>query len=172
MKVTVRGIGAIPGIGTLAPQYGLDLNRDQIRKILSNKNFRVVDENTRTVVTYLNLDKLFNQKTPPHIQQHVTINPTPKTPTAPPIVEPVVIVDNSMDDAPSGEITTPIVEEEIVETPAVEAEENSHVEIIGNMPDALFEYEDEVITIETPGETTEEDTTKNQKRRNKKNRRH
>ena len=59
MKVNISGKGVIPGLNTLAPVYNVDLDKQQILRLLNFRNFRVYGVGTG-LLTPANVDAAFD----------------------------------------------------------------------------------------------------------------
>lgn len=59
MKVNISGKGVIPGLNTLAPVYNVDLDKQQILRLLNFRNFRVYGVGTG-LLTPTNVDAAFD----------------------------------------------------------------------------------------------------------------
>ena len=59
MKVNISGKGVIPGLNTLAPVYNVDLDKQQILRLLNFRNFRVYGVGTG-LLTMANVDAAFD----------------------------------------------------------------------------------------------------------------
>ena len=113
MKVNILGKGVIPGIGALAPQYNVDLNEAQVKRLLNYQQFRIGDVKTGLLITKSNVDAFF---------QEPIITELPE-------VKPIKVPKNVEPEKEVKKETKPVVKEEkpVVETapelPAVTIEE-------------------------------------------------
>ena len=62
MKVNISGKGVIPGVNSLAPKYGVDLDIVAIKRILNYRQFKVFSSETGLIITKQNIDQLFATK--------------------------------------------------------------------------------------------------------------
>lgn len=157
MKVNITGKGIIPGIGTLAPKYNVEMDKDAIKRILEFPHYHqlvITDVNTNLIVTSKNLDTFFNQKL-------VTELPKVK-PVQAPKKKPVVVHETPIVE------TTPIVEEVLPEItePDMVVEVTSTSEKIGNVCE-LEEYVTPEITIEPSAEEKKNETVFDGKKKKK-----
>jgi hypothetical protein len=59
MKVNIHGKGCIPGIGSLAPTYGVEMSYQQIQRLLNFPAFRVFTANGNAqIITKKNIDEV------------------------------------------------------------------------------------------------------------------
>ena len=152
MKVNITGKGIIPGIGTLAPKYHIEMDKAAIKRILDFPHYHqlvITDADTNLVITSRNLDTFFGKKL-------ITELPNVK-PTQTPKQQPVVVHEQPIVE------TKPIVKEVLPEItePDMVVEVTSTSEKIGNVREVEQEsYETPEITI-IPSTTDE--TTKTEK---------
>lgn len=59
MKVNIHGKGCIPGIGSLAPTYGVEMSYQQLQRLLNFPAFRVFTANGNAqIITKKNIDEV------------------------------------------------------------------------------------------------------------------
>ena len=63
MKVNITGFGAIPGLGSIAPVYNVDMDHAGIRRMMNFPTFRVFDVETGTIITRSNVNDVLASKT-------------------------------------------------------------------------------------------------------------
>ena len=63
MKVNITGFGAIPGLGSIAPAYNVDMDHAGIRRMMNFPAFRVFDVETGTIITRSNVNDVLASKT-------------------------------------------------------------------------------------------------------------
>jgi len=151
MKVDITGRGVIPGIGTLAPKYDVELNESQIRRLLNFSQFRLSDRKTNLLITKKNVDNFFKKPL-------ITELPTPKPVSVPkkketyvtPVitVEPTPVIEEETT-IELQEIPSDPLPEEITEVPTVEVISYTS-ERIGNVVEASPEPEEEVTDLVEP----------------------
>lgn len=74
MKVNITGFGAIPGLGSIAPVYNVDMDHAGIRRMMNFPAFRVFDVETGTIITRSNVNDVLASKT----SKSVSVMETPK----------------------------------------------------------------------------------------------
>ena len=62
MKVNITGFGAIPGLGSIAPAYNVDMDHAGIRRMMNFPAFRVFDVETGTIITRSNVNDVLASK--------------------------------------------------------------------------------------------------------------
>lgn len=142
MKVNITGFGAIPGLGSIAPVYNVDMDHAGIRRMMNFPTFRVFDVETGTIITRSNVNDVLASKT----SKSVPVVETPKKNDTVQAVEKAVetpakieIIETPVDEVKQSEVemteveldtTTAIVEDsaEIVEEESV-VENNEQVTV-------------------------------------------
>lgn len=170
MRVNITGKGIIPGIGTLAPKYDVELSESEIRRLVNFERIRVGDAVTGLLITTRNVDDFF--KKPEEVTKLTTPITAPKKPS-----KPKKVVETKSEEVVE---ITPVIEETIditnepipeIPEPDVVVEVTSTSERIGNVVEVEQEpYETPEITIEeTTTEVMEEQpqTYSKKKKRNK-----
>ena len=177
MRVNIGGRGSIPGLGVLAPAYGVEMDKSSVRRMFNFKQFRVYQTSTGLLITPSNIDAMFASNN----TVAVTVKPAAKN--EPKQVAPVV------KETPVAEVveeSAPVVEEvpETIEVPVDEVatlvsesnnddttEEAEEIVETNEPVEFVEESEDEVENEEVPTNTTTENN--NQFRpNNKKKKRH
>lgn len=162
MKVNILGKGVIPGIGTLAPKYDVELSETEIRRLVNFDRLRIGDTVTGLLITKKNVNDFFKKPeevtrltTPIEVPKKVEPKKVIKAPE--PVIEKIV-----------PEVTVETSPDLKIETPDVVVEVTSTSEKIGNVVEVEQEpYETPEITIE---ETTEEEPQTYYKKKKKRNR--
>ena len=162
MKVNILGKGVIPGIGTLAPKYDVELSETEIRRLVNFERLRIGDAVTGLLITKKNVNDFF--KKPEEVTKLTTPIEVPKK------VEPkkVMKAPEPVIEKAVPEVTVETSPDLEIETPDVVVEVTSTSEKIGNVIEVEQEpYETPEITIE---ETTEEEPQTYYKKKKKRNR--
>lgn len=176
MKVNILGKGIIPGIGTLAPKYDVELSENEVKRLLNYSQFRLGDVATGLLITKANVDTFFKPSM-------VTELPKVK-----PIEVPKKVDEKKIQKTVEKKEEPVVVEEpvkEVYENPVIEIEEVSPIEItppetvvevtavserIGNVEDIIPETtSDEPISVEVVNEEAEETHTFSKKRKRRRN---
>lgn len=141
MKVNILGRGIIPGVGTIPPQYGLDLPEHKISNILKYASFKVYVTSTGVPVTKKNLVQLIaleaqkNAPTPltlkvepsaPVKKEEAKVETVVETPVAEEVKEETPVVEETVKEEIKEEAAveeTPVVEETVTEEEAPVVEE-------------------------------------------------
>lgn len=188
MKVNIGGKGSIPGIGVLAPAYGIDMSKQAVRRLLNFHAFRVFQASTGLIITVSNIDTIFASENKP-APKPVVKNESVKTKHQPAVTVTEVPdkIGEDLVENLNTVIETPVpVVDEIVPDNTEEEVAQDFIEDVSAVEDQLpdtIESEDEVVEVEentdevedeAPVEenTTENTTNNNQFRPNKKKRRH
>lgn len=190
MKVNIGGKGSIPGLGVLAPAFGVEMDKQGVRRLLNFPTFRVYQTSTGLIITTTNIDEMF--KTDNKVA--VTVKPVEK--------KPVINVSTDIptkDDPYTGDKNgigglTPLIEEttvDVEETPLPEiTAENIDVEKVNEITEPVVDTtgttdevigediisfddgEDEVVEEEAPTTSTEDKPQQSNQFNRKKKRRH
>lgn len=180
MNVNIGGKGLIPGLRMLAPVKNVDLDQQQIARILKVKTLRVTLADSPDLITKNNLAQIFANQGSVKVAAPIKKNDAPKTEK----VEEKAPVEDLIEKAESAGIETEVIKEE--ETP-VEAPADEITLAEGLLDEALEVAETAIPAVEEeainePEDTAEEeseeeveetpDTTENQnsKKKSKKNR--
>jgi hypothetical protein len=164
MKVNILGKGVIPGIGTLAPKYDVELSETEIRRLVNLERLRIGDTVTGLLTTKKNVNDFF--KKPEEVTRLTTPIEVPKK------VEPkkVMKAPEPVIEKTVPEVTVETLPDLEIKTPDVVVEVTSTSEKIGNVVEVEQEpYETPEITIEETTEEEEEPQTfyKKKKKRNR-----
>ena len=62
MKVNISGRGVVPGMGVLAPVYGVEMSKDSILRFLNFQNFKLFEASSGALITRSNLEEFFKPK--------------------------------------------------------------------------------------------------------------
>lgn len=74
MKVNIHGKGCIPGIGSLAPTYGVEMSYQQIQRLLNFPAFRVFTANGNAqIITKKNIDEVVLGNTAEPVKEVVPV---------------------------------------------------------------------------------------------------
>lgn len=172
MKVNITGKGIIPGIGTLAPKYNVEMTKEQIERIFNFPHYHqlvVVDVASNLVVTDKNINTFFEKKKPvePKIIEQKPIVEK-KKPAEKKVEQPKLTIEQFQVDP----IPEPLPE---IEEPDIVVQVSSVSEKIGNVfevekeeyvePELTVEITSEEIENESNEETTHQTYTKKKKRR-------
>lgn len=182
MRVNIGGRGSIPGLGVLAPAYGIEMDKASVRRMFNFKQFRVYQTSTGLIITPSNIDAMFASNN----TVAVTVKPVAKnepkpvapvvkeTPVAEVVEESAPVVEETVYEAievPVDEVATLVSEsnddttEEAVEEAEEIVETNEPVEFVD-------EVEDEVENEEAPTANTTAENNNQFRPNNKKKRRH
>ena len=138
MKVNISGKGVIPGVNSLAPKYGVDLDIVAIKRILNYRQFKVFSSETGLIITKQNIDQLFTTK---------KVDIIPVTTEKP--------VDEIKETPKKIEIVeTPIKEETYVEPELIIEETNKAEEVIESVDENIIESTD-IVDAEEVSEPSE-----------------
>lgn len=171
MRVNITGKGIIPGLGTLAPRYNVELSEMDIRKLTLFDQFRVSEAETGLLITRINVNNFFKKRLVtdiPKVKKPAVKKDTPKVTEVKeitPKIEEFTQVTEAMHE-PLPEIASPDVVVEVTSTS----------ERIGNVvevtPDEVINTQEEEVEEITETATLEaEPTPYNTKRNKKKNKR-
>jgi hypothetical protein len=172
MKVDILGKGIIPGIGTLAPKYDVELDKAQIERLLNYSQFRLGDVETGLLITKGNVNTFFK----PNKMKETTTNT--KKIEVPKKVKPIEEIKQ--------EKVTPVVEKEVYKEPIIEIEESPEIKMekpdtivevtavserIGNVADIIKEEDNnEPISVDIVNEDSEIEETHTFSRKKKRRR--
>ena len=186
MKVNISGRGVVPGMGVLAPVYGVEMSKDSILRFLNFQNFKLFEASSGALITRSNLEEFFKPKTTKPAKKTTTRKTVAKKKEEPkkvveepkqePVEEKPVLV--GVDLAQNNEVAVDATEKEVAESfindvAAVEDQlpenENSEKESDGETTTDVEEAKDETTEDEAPAV---EDSSKqyNTKKKYKKNR--
>ena len=170
MKVNVNGRGVIPGVGVLAPQRGIDLTQQQVRRILNYRQFTVSVAETGKLITKTNIATVFDTDPIEKFKKEYEEKTTKVAPAVKVVVEKPV--EEKKEEVVKEEYVAPVIEiiddSFTVEKPV----EERHAQIIGNNPDMEFEYEDEVETNAEESNDDDDDVADRPNKKKKKRNRH
>lgn len=188
MKVNISGRGVVPGMGVLAPVYGVEMSKDSILRFLNFQNFKLFETSSGALITRSNLEEFFKPKSEKPVKK-TTARKTvakkkeePKKVVEEPKQEPVEVEEKpvlvGVDLAQNNDVDVDATEKEVAETfindvAAVEDQlpenENSEKESDGETTTDVEEAKDETTEDEAPAV---EDSSKqyNTKKKYKKNR--
>lgn len=183
MRVNIGGRGSIPGLGVLAPAYGIEMDKASVRRMFNFKQFRVYQTSTGLIITPSNIDAMFASNN----TVAVTVKPVAKnepksvasvvkeTPIAEVVEESAPVVEEAVHEAievPVDEVATLVSESNDDDTTEEAVEEAEEIVETNEPVEFVDEVEDEVENEEAP--TTETTTENNNQFRpnNKKKRRH
>ena len=186
MKVNISGRGVVPGMGVLAPVYGVEMSKDSILRFLNFQNFKLFEASSGALITRSNLEEFFKPKPAKPAKKTTTRKTVAKKKEEPkkvveepkqePVEEKPVLV--GVDLAQNNDVVVDATEKEVAESfindvAAVEDQlpenENSEKESDGETTDVVEEAKDETTEDEAPAV---EDSSKqyNTKKKYKKNR--
>ena len=131
MKVNISGVGLIPKIGLLAPQYGRDLDKDTVSVILNFSSFRVFVAATGVRITKTNIDEVFGTPAP--------VAPTPKKKTT----------------KKTTKKAAPVEEVAVAEPVKVEPVVEPEPEVVVEAPAPVEEPAEEVVDLDVVNESEE-----------------
>ena len=187
MKVNISGRGVVPGMGVLAPVYGVEMSKDSILRFLNFQNFKLFEASSGALITRSNLEEFFKPKSAKPVKKTTTRKTVAKKKEEPkkvveeevkpePVEEKPVLA--GVDLAQNNEVVVDATEKEVAESfindvAAVEDQlpenENSEKESDGETTTDVEEAKDETTEDEAPAV---EDSSKqyNTKKKYKKNR--
>lgn len=184
MNVNIGGKGLIPGLRMLAPVKNVDLDQQQVARILKVKTLKVTLADSPDIITMNNIAQIFANQGSVKVAAPIKKKDAPKTKKAEKKVEEKAPVEALIEKAESVGIETELIKEE--ETPAeapiddITLAEGLLDEALEVATTAIPAVEEEVIdeSEDTTEEESEEEaeeapvTTENQnsKKKNKKNR--
>lgn len=155
MKVNIGGKGSIPGLGVLAPAYGVEMDKVGVRRLLNFNTFRVYQSSTGLLITTANIDEMFKNTIKTAAVAVKPVEKKPVTQEAASLVENAILI--GIDVAKKA-----IVEEttvEVEETPLPEiTDENINVEKFQEMAEPVVDTTTVDTVSETIAETVNEDT--------------
>lgn len=160
MKVNILGKGIIPGIGTLAPKYDVDLSELEIKRLLNYQQLRLGDVMTGLLITKANVDSFFN---PPIATELPDVKSKKK--------EAIKNVEKEVEEPKKAVYDDPIIEiKEIspieITPPETVVEVTAVSERIGNVQEIIPEKtNDDPISVEVVETETTRFSGKNKKRR-------
>lgn len=159
MKVNIigKGIIPIPGIGTLAPRYNIELDKRSIEQLLGCVHLTITEAGTNLKITRSNIDGFFKPVT-----ELPTVKPVEVPKQKETYVEPEIEVEQTNVELPPEPTPIEPVEEFVIEDiPEEPVVEEPTVNIVDEPITIKFGN-----TIET-GETEEPKQNKNKERRRK-----
>lgn len=186
MKVNISGRGVVPGMGVLAPVYGVEMSKDSILRFLNFQNFKLFETSSGALITRSNLEEFFKPKPAKPAKKTTTRKTVAKKKEEPkkvveepkqePVEEKPVLV--GVDLAKNNDVVADAAEKEVAESfindvAAVEDQlpenENSEKGSDGETTTNVEEAKDETTKDEAPAV---EDSSKqyNTKKKYKKNR--
>ena len=187
MKVNISGRGVVPGMGVLAPVYGVEMSKDSILRFLNFQNFKLFEASSGALITRSNLEEFFKPKTAKPAKKTTTRKTVAKKKEEPkkaveepkqePVEEKPALVgvdlaqnnDVVVDDATEKEVAESFINDVAAVEDQLPENENSEKESDGETTTDVEEAKDETTEDEAPAV---EDSSKqyNTKKKYKKNR--
>lgn len=172
MRVNIGGRGSIPGLGVLAPAYGIEMDKASVRRMFNFKQFRVYQTSTGLIITPSNIDAMFASNNTVAVNVKPVAPVVKETPVAKVVEESAPVVEEVPEaiEVPVDEVAT-LVSESNDDTTEEAAEEATEIVETNEPVEFVDEVEDEAENEEAPTNTTTENN--NQFRpNNKKKKRH
>lgn len=187
MKVNISGRGVVPGMGVLAPVYGVEMSKDSILRFLNFQNFKLFEASSGALITRSNLEEFFKPKSEKPVKKTTTRKTVAKKKEEPkkvveepkqePVEEKPVLVgvdvaqnnDDVVVDATEKEVAESFINDVAAVEDQLPENENSEKESDDETTTDVEEAEDETTEDEAPAV---EDSSKqyNTKKKYKKNR--